>query len=65
MCYHKLVISFAEITRVEKRMTAKIIPNGILIATNTSTVSSSQVDRSIVRHNSFFNIAYICFSSIS
>ncbi|GAN03068.1 hypothetical protein MAM1_0033d02519 [Mucor ambiguus] len=32
-----LVINFAEITRVEKRMTAKIIPNGILIATNTST----------------------------
>ncbi|CAO0802577.1 unnamed protein product [Mucor circinelloides] len=32
-----LVINFSEITRVEKRMTAKIIPNGILIATNTST----------------------------
>ncbi|KAI8331116.1 GRAM domain-containing protein [Blakeslea trispora] len=32
-----LVIQFAEIERVEKRMTAKIIPNGILIATNTST----------------------------
>ncbi|KAL9558530.1 hypothetical protein MBANPS3_000866 [Mucor bainieri] len=32
-----LVINFTEITRVEKRMTAKIIPNGILIATNTST----------------------------
>ncbi|KAI8640186.1 hypothetical protein BD408DRAFT_420268 [Parasitella parasitica] len=32
-----LVINFSEITRIEKRMTAKIIPNGILIATNTST----------------------------
>ncbi|OBZ80178.1 putative membrane protein C20F10.07, partial [Choanephora cucurbitarum] len=32
-----LVIQFAEIERIEKRMTAKIIPNGILIATNTST----------------------------
>ncbi|KAK4515523.1 carboxy methyl transferase for protein phosphatase 2A [Mucor velutinosus] len=32
-----LVINLTEITRVEKRMTAKIIPNGILIATNTST----------------------------
>ncbi|RCH86439.1 hypothetical protein CU098_007504, partial [Rhizopus stolonifer] len=32
-----LVIHFDEIVRVEKRMTAKVIPNGILIATHTST----------------------------
>ncbi|KAI8977931.1 GRAM domain-containing protein [Pilobolus umbonatus] len=31
-----LVINFSEITRVEKRMTAKIIPNGITIYTDTS-----------------------------
>ncbi|KAG1457872.1 hypothetical protein G6F46_007071 [Rhizopus delemar] len=31
-----LVINFDEITAVEKRMTAKVIPNGIMIATSTS-----------------------------
>ncbi|KAI7902009.1 GRAM domain-containing protein [Cokeromyces recurvatus] len=32
-----LVIDFSELVRVEKKSIAKIIPNGILIATNTST----------------------------
>jgi hypothetical protein len=36
----QLVINFEEITEVEKKLTAKIIPNGITISTSTSKVSA-------------------------
>lgn len=43
LCLLQLVISFDEITDLEKRMTAKIIPNGITITTDTSKVMNSKI----------------------